>query len=372
MQPLTLRQKTVKKQKERVSATEKAKMWNIFDSEVVSNNSQTKKLECIYRDCGNRENCDQCMSSLAFSDEGFLTCTNNKCGIIYKDIIDQGAEWRYYGADDNQGGDPTRCGMPINPLLKESSYGCKILCGGNTSYEMRKIRRYTEWQAMPYKEKSQYDEFQFISTMAHNAGLSKMIIDDAIRYHKKISEYYLTFRGDNRESILAGSIYVSCRINNMPRTPKEIATIFHLNATNATKGCKNVQQIINIIEKDLVKEEKTVFSKTTSSDFIERYCSKLNIGTELTKLCQFISIKIERVGLMPENTPHSIAAGIVFFVIQLCNLNSTKRDVKHVSDISEVTISKCHKKIEKHTNELVPGAILNKYVNKQPIMQSTM
>ena len=136
MQPLTLRQKTVKKQKERVSATEKAKMWNIFDSEVVSNNSQTKKLECIYRDCGNRENCDQCMSSLAFSDEGFLTCTNNKCGIIYKDIIDQGAEWRYYGADDNQGGDPTRCGMPINPLLKESSYGCKILCGGNTSYEI--------------------------------------------------------------------------------------------------------------------------------------------------------------------------------------------------------------------------------------------
>jgi len=73
---------------------------------------------------------------------------------------------------------------------------------------------------------------------------------------------------------------------------------------------------------------------------------------------------------MPENTPHSIAAGIVFFVIQLCNLNSTKRDVKHVSDISEVTISKCHKKIEKHTNELVPGAILNKYVNKSTVIAS--
>ncbi len=26
-----------------------------------------------------------------------------------------------YGADDNSNSDPTRCGMPINPLLKESS-----------------------------------------------------------------------------------------------------------------------------------------------------------------------------------------------------------------------------------------------------------
>ena len=50
--------------------------------------------------------------------------------------------------------DPTRCGMPINPLLKESSYGCKVICNSNSSYEMRKIRRYTEWQSMPYKEKN--------------------------------------------------------------------------------------------------------------------------------------------------------------------------------------------------------------------------
>ena len=29
-------------------------------------------LECIYRECGDRECCDQCSFSLAFSDEGFL------------------------------------------------------------------------------------------------------------------------------------------------------------------------------------------------------------------------------------------------------------------------------------------------------------
>ena len=337
----------------------KAKLWNIFDSEIVGNKIP---LECIYRACGNREKCEQCEHSLAFSDEGFLTCTNRKCGIIYKDMVDQSAEWRYYGADDNQNCDPTRCGMPINPLLKESSFGCKVVCIGSTSYEMRKIRRYTEWQSMPYKEKSQYDEFQRITIMSQNAGVPKLIIDDAIRYHKKISDYELSFRGDNRDGILAASIYISCRINNYPRTAKEIATIFHLDVTSATRGCKNALLIINNLEKDLENNEKTSFCRTNPEAFIDRYCSKLNINSELTRVCQFISIKIEKQALMPENTPHSIAAGVVYFIAQTCKLNINKRDVKNVSEISEVTINKCFKKIEKIKDDLVPAVILKKYL----------
>ena len=347
---------------------DKSKLWSIFDNEISSKeddpNSNTAKidpLECIYRSCGNREMCETCQSSLAFSDEGFLTCTNRKCGIIYKDLVDHSAEWRFYGAEDNQHGDPTRCGIPINPLLEESSYGCKVLYSGGMSYEMRKIRRYTEWQTMPYKEKSQYDDFQVITNMAHNAGIPKMIIDDAIYYHKKISEYEVNFRGTNRDGILAASIYISCRINNFPRTAKEIASIFHLDITSATKGCKNALAIINNLEKDTINKDKTSFCKTRPEDFIQRFCSKLNINNELTKLCQFIAIKIEKDNIMPENTPHSIAAGIIYFICQVFHLNVSKKDIKNVSEISEVTINKCFKKLEKKTTELIPVVILKKY-----------
>ncbi len=247
---------TDRSKKRRPNNINKTELWNIFDSEIEGEKPKLP-LECMYRACGNREMCERCETILAFSEEGFLTCTNSKCGIIYKDIVDQSAEWRYYGADDNQNSDPTRCGMPINPLLEESSYGCKVLCIGAMSYEMRKIRRYTEWQSMPYKEKSQYDEFQIITTMAQHAGIPKMIIDDAISYHKKISESDTTFRGDNRDGIIAASIYISCRINNFPRTAKEIANIFHLDVTSATKGCKNALVIINNLEKDMVNGDKT-------------------------------------------------------------------------------------------------------------------
>jgi len=111
-----------------------------------------------------------------------------------------------------------------------------------------------------------------------------------------------------------------------------------------------------------------LFCKTTPDAFIERYCSRLNMNNELTKLCQFISIKIEKNGYMPENTPHSIAAGVVYYISQLCNLNISKKDVKLVSEISEVTINKCFKKIEKMKDDLVPGVILKKYCSSSSFL----
>lgn len=345
-----------KKNKKKVSYSH---LWDQFDKEYTDNNN----LECIYRQEGEREICDYCKRRLEISDEGFLTCKNENCGIIYKDSLDNTAEWRYYGVEDNNNSDPTRCGMPINPLLKESSFGCKVICSTACSYEMKKIRRYTEWQSMPYREKSQYDEFQRIQIIAHNAGLPKLIIDDAIRYHKNISEAK-TFRGLNRDGIIAASIYVACRVNMYPRTAKEIASIFYLDNTSATKGCKNALSIINGLEFNMENNEKISLGKTTPISFIDRYCSKLGINGELTNLCKFIAMRIEKNNLIPENTPHSIAAGIIYFISDICNLNINKKSISSISEISEVTINKCFKKLENKQDELIPAKILEKYTLK--------
>jgi transcription initiation factor TFIIB len=335
-------------------------IWSKFDKEICAKESN---IECVYdgvAGTGAREVCDCCSSNIATTPEGFPACTNPVCGVIYTDTIDRGAEWRFYGADDNGSSDPTRCGMPINPLLKESSFGCKVICNGGSSYEMRKIRRYTEWLGMPYKEKSQYDEFQRISILANQGGIPKLIVDDAMRYHKKISEAK-TFRGDNRDGIIAASVYIAARVNNYPRTAQEIASIFHLDSASATRGCKNAVTILNEIEHDMVNTDKTELFQTTPVSFIDRYCSKLNMNQELTKVCKFIAIRIQRNNLIPENTPHSIAAGIVYFVTQICKTNISKLDVSKISEISEVTINKCYKKLSTMTDTLIPRQIIDKY-----------
>jgi len=352
--------KTTKKIK-RKNREKISKLWTQFDDEV---NTHKQPLELVYSKCElrSRDICDLCQSAVQYTSEGFLGCSNPKCGIVFKDSLDRAAEWRYYGADDNYNTDPTRCGMPINPLLKESSYGCKVVCNGRSTYEMRKIRRYTDWQSMPYKEKSQYDEFERIKILARNSEIPKLIIDEALRHHKNISELK-TFRGCNRQGVIAASIYIACRINDYPRTAKEIATIFHLENSAATKGCKNAVQLLNSMEKTQSGKDKTHFTKTKPIAFIERYCSKLNINKELTKVCRFVAMKIEQKNKMAENTPHSVAAGIIYFVSQVCNLNVSKKNVNYVSEISEVTINKCFKKLEKleKIEPMIPNQIKKKY-----------
>lgn len=284
-------------------------------------------------------------------DDGVDTCIS--CGAMNA-TVDMAAEWRYYG-DDAFATNPTRCGMPINPLLKESSLGCKVMCGRSSSYEMRKIQRYTEWHSMPYKEKSQYDEFQHISNMASIAGLPKMIIDEACRYHKQISEKQ-TFRGHNRDGIIAASIYIACRVEKYPRTAKEIARMFQLDATSATKGCKNAMTILN--ENDL---GTNLQATTNPHSFIQRYCSKLEMSPDMTRVAEFISLQIEKNTLIPENTPHSVAAGILYFISIEFGLDITLTQIKMVSDISDVTVMKCFKKLQAIKDQLLPAQVYQKY-----------
>lgn len=357
--------KTKKKKKES-TFLEKSKLWEIFDSDKkhldesndMNNIDDESKLTCIYS--SNNELCNLCNSQLMIMDDGFPTCTSAMCGVMNRDILDYSPEWRFYGADDKNANDPTRCGNPINPLLMESSFGCKVLCGTKSSYEMKKIRKWTEWQSMPHKEKSLYDEFQFITIMAQNAGIPKIFIDDAMAIHKEISEQKM-FRGMNRDGIKSASIYISCRLNGCPRTAHEIAEIFKLDKTSATTGCSMAVNILHNIERNIEPSNKADLCLTTPSLFIDRYCSKLNFNQELTMLSKFIANKVEQNNIITDNIPHAIAAGIVYFVAQLCQMNITKQDIKQVCGVSEVTVNKCFKKLDLLREKLLPKAIIDKY-----------
>jgi hypothetical protein len=71
-----------------------------------------------------------------------------------------------------------------------------------------------------------------------------------------------------------------------------------------------------------------------------------------------IAVMIEKQNMIPENTPHSIASGIIYFVACMCHLPISKKDVNRVSDMSEVTINKCYKKMEAIKTQLVPSCML--------------
>jgi transcription initiation factor TFIIIB Brf1 subunit/transcription initiation factor TFIIB len=115
------------------------------------------------------------------------------------------------------------------------------------------------------------------------------------------------------------------------------------------------------LEKDMVNKDKTNFGKTKPEAFIERYCSKLNISQELVMVAKFVAKKLEAGRFINDNTPHSVAAGVIYFVSQTCGINVSKTDIRKICGVSEVTINKCFKKMDAMRDSLIPKAIISKY-----------
>jgi transcription initiation factor TFIIB len=224
---------------------------------------------------------------------------------------------------------------------------------------MRRIGRWTEWQSVPHKEKSLYNEFMHISTMAQNGGISKLCVDEALVIYKDISEQQM-FRGCNRAGVIAASIYIACRLNECPRTSNELADIFKLDKASASHGCTLAMEMMNTVNRNSGMDEQSNLCSTLPSDFIERFCSRLNANKQQTMLCLFIAKKVQQDNLIPDNTPNSIAAGIVYFMCQLCELNRSKAEIKTICGVSEVTINKCFKKLDAMKEQLVPSRFLAK------------
>ncbi len=297
--------------------------------------------------------CQSCNSYSMTNSKGQLICT--QCGDIKGLHIDNGAEWRYYGSEDSKGSDPNRCGMPTNSLLPEFSLGSVIPFKCNESWTMRKIRNYNTWIGSCYREKSLYSVFETMTIRAKSKGIPACIIEDAKYKYKIISEAKIS-RGENRKGIIASCIYESCKENNSTRSTKEIAEIFQINSTSMTKGFKKYNEIMQTIDNEKKRYKQDNISEPL--DFINRFCSNLSLDNDILDICKHVCKQIEKYDLVSENTPTSKAAGSIYLVTYLFNLDLNKRDISSICLTSEVTISKCFTKLIEYYIYLLPGEML--------------
>ncbi len=285
--------------------------------------------------------CVNCEKNTVQNIRGELICRN--CGIFSGIKIDNGAEWRYYGSEDSKSSDPNRCGMPTNSLLPEFSLGSIIPFSRSESSSMKKIRNYALWNNGCYKERALYNVFSDMEIRARNAGIPNCIIDEAKHMYKLISETKIS-RGENRKGIIASCIFIACKkFDKCARSNKEIAEIFKIDPTNMTKGFKKFNDIMLLVEKN--NNSDNDYSISESLDFINRFCSNLNLETDTNELCKYVCKKIEEYDLVSENTPTSKAAGTIYLVSYIFNLNISKTDISQTCLTSEVTISKCFSKL---------------------------
>ena len=68
----------------------------------------------------------------------------------------------------------------------------------------------------------------------------------------------------------------------------------------------------------------------------------------------YIGKVIDVLGVLYDNTPHSISMGCIFMFIENNNIKISRKYLANICDASEVTISKTYKIIKPYTEYLFP------------------
>jgi transcription initiation factor TFIIB len=323
-------------------------IYSTLIDEMYNENTIDKNKNCLW--------CYKCNNDNIIEDtsHGNIVCAG--CGDIISNLVDSHAEWRQY--DDDNKGSSNRCSLPISKLLPQSSSATSI--GGCSS----RVKTLHAWSLVPYNERSLKEVFDKIEACCEMGNIEKCIQHDAKITYKLISDCKHTsgknigkkiiIRGKNRNGLIAACILNACKKKFKTRSPKEIAKIFNLDYTDITKGCKLFKKLAKL------KQIDCKLSPSTPEQFISRFCDELKIKREYTVQAIKIASNVQKLAIAAVHTPLSLATGSIYLMINLNNLNITKKTIADKFDVSQVTISKAFKKLEPFINILINDDVCDK------------
>jgi transcription initiation factor TFIIB len=185
---------------------------------------------------------DSCLHELLI-DEGQNVC--QKCGTIFEQTIDEGAEWRNY--EDNKGEDQCRTGFTTSELLPESSYGSVVSFKRIPSNSpMKAIQRLSCWSLSSNSQRSWMGIFDAIQMSCSHAGLPKAIVMEACGLYKQLEDAQKV-RGETRRAMMGAAVFVACRNQGVPRSHEEIAKLFTVNIRSLCKAITHFSQTENTV-----------------------------------------------------------------------------------------------------------------------------
>jgi transcription initiation factor TFIIB len=306
--------------------------------------------------------CVACKSDNMVIDEtqGCNVCMD--CGVVNTEYLNKNPIFNKEGDNSNN----SSYGCPTNFFFPKSALGTKIKCKGYNRISI--LQRQGQ---MPYKEKSLMEELLKIQDKCKQYNITQSIIDTSKILYKKVNDSKHTkgirkgknriMRCINRRSMIAACVFYACKLQNEPRSPKEIADIYSLEIKHVNKGYRKFMDFINL------EELQHNFTSSRSTDFIKRFADKLEMSEKYIKYSMEISNNINKLDLASTHEPPSVAAGCILLVVNMYSLPINKKQISEVFSISDVTISKTYRRIWPFhkiiTNSEITDMILEKKQN---------
>lgn len=332
----------------------------------LNNTESSDTEESVAQEGVDEEYCSICEEYNMVQIDGYYTC--NKCGNQDASVIDNGQEWRYYGQFDNKSSDPARCGIPTNDLVPNSCIGSVISSNWNESWGMKRIRKIQSWNSISYRDTTLMNSFNNITNVASSSGIPNCIIEESKVLYKTVTDIK-SYKKAKKEAMQAACVQWACKMKGFPRDSSEMAIMFGIEKKDMRKAAKQFEEIWNTLKiqqmekSDIQQEDISNFKPSTSTDYLHRSCSKLNVSDDIYQICKEVSEYIESEDHLTKHIPLSRTAGCIYFTYQMLNIDIDKNSITNVCNVSEVTINKCYQKLLKINAEIIENTSLSNYIN---------
>ena len=305
--------------------------------------------------------CPECGNTNLISDStrGEIIC--NSCGLVLSQkIIDSGAEWRAFSLEEANKkvrvGAPTTLTLPDKGLCTTMGWKNKDAFGKNISPKMKaEVYRLRKWQIRTRNHKSIDRNLNIamkeLNRFSSQLNLSKALKESTAHIYRKMAHKNL-IRGRSIEAMLIASIYLSCKLNNIPKTLDDFIEF-------ALVDKKKIARCYRLI----LIELKINIQVSSPINFIPRFCAELNLSGDVQSLSVRLIDLFERKGLMNGKSPQGIASGALYLACRLQNESRSQKEISKIAKITEATIRNRYKeflnliKTEENLHSVLTGLL---------------
>jgi transcription initiation factor TFIIB len=287
--------------------------------------------------------CSTCTSEEVFIDSARGEVICSACGLVLSDrSIDMGPEWRAFTADEQNA--RQRVGGPTD--WSKFDQGLTTIIGRQnvdasgrklTSTRRAQIHRLRKWQIRTKVHSSDKRNLAVAMTELHRIS-SQLSIPYSIRetsavIYRKALRKRLT-RGRTILGMIAASLYLACRVHQVPRPLEEITDQIHITRKELSLCVRLILRYLNL-----------KIPHSNPVEFVHRFGTELGLPGDAKKKAIDILKLAREERLTIGKDPKGMAAAAIYVASILTGQRRTQLEIARTARVTEVTVRNRYKEM---------------------------
>ncbi|MGV8162422.1 MAG: hypothetical protein ACP5N2_03780 [Candidatus Nanoarchaeia archaeon] len=198
------------------------------------------------------------------------------------------------------------------------------------------------------KEQSFQAGARKIENLALKLDLPGIVSREAKLIFKKIL-YSQASKGKNKQNLAYASLYLACKVHQLPKTPLEITANSEVKMRGLVRATKLLADDLRILNRPI-----------NSLDILQRFASDLELKpVTIMRIAELLE-RINGANLSAGKKPETILGGAIYVVGKRIDDFRTQRQIANTLGLNEETIRRMSRNIEILESSDLSGPFINK------------